>query len=321
MVLKNEPFLDQSAAFQKLVEAETKFFASQFLCPVLKGQSVTVRIAGVVMRFAVTPKTFEGWGVFQPKDHKHARKVREANMQERQQYLDLFPALRLILCRKEGDQWLGIPAQQNDPRFCIKGLVPVRLGEELVLFDMIRTRFDGTNCWFETVDPKHSARHALYLREQLNQLTEPDKLELPGLTVEERDAYLMAYGPAIAADIESKKDQQEERIKAALGVAGATYQSYIERGNTYTVEYLVNNERHRSVVSKETLAVESAGICLSGGDHQFDLTSLVSVIAEGQRRHHIVRVGDNRGGDIAASMSREAYENMYGRGHDEDDDS
>src|SRR5260370_91265 len=85
------------------------------------------------------------------------------------------------------------------------------------------------------------------------------------ILVRQPDAYLMAYGSAIAADLEARRDNQEERIKAALGKAGARYQSYIERGDTYTVEYLVGRERHRSVVKKNNLEVQSAGICLSGG--------------------------------------------------------
>ncbi len=293
--------------FDKLASEENAFFNKHFLSPVLRGVPIRVRIAGVVITFRTDPKNFQGWGVFRPVSHKIARFVRNTTMSERHTYLSLWPVLRLILCRRNGEQWFGIPATQADTRFRVAGLAPVRFVEEVQLFEAVQTRFDGVNCWFEGVDEKHSPRNAAYLRESLVNLVEPDKLELTGLSLEERDAYLMAYGPALEADIESKKDKQEERIKLALFKAGAQYQSYIERGNTYTVEYMVDGNKHRSVVDKETLAVESAGICLSGGDKDFDLQSLVSVIRQGHRGHRIVRVGNNYG------------DHNYGPQEDQDD--
>jgi hypothetical protein len=59
------------------------------------------------------------------------------------------------------------------------------------------------------------------------------------------------------------------------------------------VTYEIEEERHQSVVAADTLRVEAAGICLSGGDREFDLQSLVGVVGEGVRRDLIVRVGDN----------------------------
>lgn len=264
-----------------------------------KGVKETIkRPTGDVLRYRfINNKFVTDFGKVDGSIHTYngARFVREPNMGERQAYLNLFPVLRLILCRREGEQWVGIPANQADTRFKVAGLVPVRLVDEVQVFEVIQTRFDGANCWFDSVDSGHSPKTAVYLRESLTKLLEPDKLELHGLTQEERDAYLMAYGPALEADVEAKKDRQEERIKLALFKAGALYRSYKERDNTFTIEYNVDGERHISVVNKETLAVESAGICLSGGDKNFDLQSLVGVIREGMGRRRIVRVGNNYG--------------------------
>jgi CYTH domain-containing protein len=278
--------------FEKLAKAEEAFFQSEFICPVLRNKPVRIRIAGVIVNLTV--KNHQGWGVFRPNSYKSAIFVRNPTLAERNQYLELFPVLRLILCRRINDQWFGIPANHADTRFIIKGLAPINLVEEVQLFEVIQTRFDGMNCWFDALDNRHPSKNSVYLRDSLNALLEPAKLTIPGLTQEEKDAYLMAYGPALAADIELRKDQKEERIKAALGRAGAQYRSYIERGNTFTIEYAVGRENHRSVVDKNSLAVQSAGICLSGGDRAFDLQSLVGVIREGQRRRAIVRVGDNQ---------------------------
>ena len=43
----------------------------------------------------------KGWWVLQPTSHREAKTVRVVTMAERQAYLDLFPTLRLILCRRD----------------------------------------------------------------------------------------------------------------------------------------------------------------------------------------------------------------------------
>lgn len=282
--------------FDKLAAEESSFFTSQFLSPVLKGNSIRVRIAGVIVNLKVTrPKDFNGWGIFSALTYKTCRFVREPNMVEKGNYLKLFPVLRLILCRNEDNMWMGIPSHQSDTRFKIVGMVPVQLVSEVQLFDTIYARFDGINCWFEQIDPKHSLKAANYLRESLVHFLEPEKLSLTGLTLEEKDAYLIALGRALETSIEAKRNREEERIKSALHRAGARYQSYIDRGDTYTIEYAVNGHMHRSVVKKNDLSVEVAGICLSGGDRVFDLQSLVGVIREGENRGRIVRVAIDNG--------------------------
>jgi hypothetical protein len=301
--------------FDKLAAEETAFFNSQLFSPVLKGKPIRVRIAGIIVTLSVTkPKNFEGWGVFAPISAKTARFVREPNMTEKQSYFNLFPALRLILCRHSNDQWFGIPANQSDTRFKITGTVPIQLCTEVQMFDMVKVRFDGTNIWFEQIDPRHSLKHSAYMRESVIKFLEAPKLELSGLTIEERDAYLIALNDALAADAEAKRDKQEERIQKALALTGATYQSYIERGDTFTIEFMVGRERHRSVVKKENLAVESAGICLAGTDRNFDLQSLVGVIREGQRNRRIVRVGENRqfGNPNDYGYEQEDYDRQLG---------
>lgn len=313
--------------FNKLASAEDAFFNSQLFSPVLKGKPIRVSIAGILVTLQVTkPKNFEGWGVFAPLNYKTARFVREPNMAEKEQYFRLFPGLRLILCRNENGIWCGIPANKGSTRFHIQGAVPIRLASEVQMFDTVRCRFDGENVWFEQVDPRANPRTAIYLRECVGKLLEPKKLEFLGLTQEERDAYQIGYGIALAADIEAKRDKQEERIKDALQRAGAKYQSYIERKDTYTIEYTVDGSKHRSVVKKDNLAVESAGICLAGTDKNFDLQSLVGVIRQGQRRGGVVRVGDNRQpGDGRYGYTQEAYDQQvvdrpWEHNFDRDDD-
>jgi hypothetical protein len=273
--------------FEKLEAQENNFLNSQFLSPVIKNTPVRVRIANIILNFKISkPKNFTGWGVFTPINYKEAKLIRQPNLTEKQQYLELFPCIRFVLCRKIEENWFGVPAYQSDSRFKITGTVPIFLLEEIQIFDTIQTRFDGSVFWFESQDYKKNQQTANYLRESLQNEIEPKNLSFTGLTQEEKDAYLISFND----EVESKKDKNEEKIKNALEHAGAKYRSYIERNSTYTIEYSVDNEIHHSVINKNTFQVQSAGICLSGGDRAFDITSLVGVIKEGRRNHRIVRV-------------------------------
>jgi hypothetical protein len=286
----------------RLADAEQQFLGSEFLAPMLRGGQAQVRIAGVVCKLKVQPSNFEGWGVFRATSHTTAELVRPARLAERQRYLELFPLLRLILCRKEGERWLAIPAHQADSRFRIRGLLPVRLVEEAQLFEVIESRFDGAACWFERLDSRRDPAAAAYLREALREMLPPEQLGRPGLTAEERAAYTVGY----AQRLEAERDRTEERLREALAHAGAELLGYLERDDSYRVEYEVDGRRQVSVVARDDLAVLVAGICLSGEDAHFDLQSLVGVLREGQDRGGVLPIGrDNEG------MEEEQYWDVH----------
>jgi len=271
-----------SNLFDKFAAEEEAFFGSTFMAPVLRGQPILVRISGITMTLKVRPKNFEGWGVFRSNDQRLARRVREATLSEKREYLDIWPRLSLVVCH-QGDKVLGVPATDNDPRFKIQGFVPIALPEEVRVFDTVDVRFDGKNMWFDGHSSFRNARFADQLRNMLAEETEPDKVEISGLSSSERAAYKFAYD----AEIESKRDRKEDRLRYAVERSGAQFRSYTERGNTYTVEMMVDGRTYRPVLDKETLTCTSSGICLSGGDRAFDLQSLVGVFREGQDRRLI----------------------------------
>jgi hypothetical protein len=287
---------DVNDALTRLAAAEERFLASEFLAPVMRGSQVQVRIAGVICLLKIHAPEFEGWGVFRPTSHSEARLVRPAGLAERQRYLELFPLVRLILCGRKDEEWLALPAHKADSRFRIEGLVPVRFVEDAQLFEMIETRFDGNQFWYAGSDSRWDPATAAYLRQALDQMVHPEKLSRPGLTAEERTAYATNYWPRYEASEEARRSREEQRLRGALEHAGAELKGYVERHDVYTVTYEVDGQRHVSAISKKDLAVQVAGICLSGADANFDLQSLVGVIREGQSEHGLVRVGrENRG--------------------------
>jgi hypothetical protein len=290
----------------RLAAIEQHALTSDFLAPMVRGGVVQVRIAGVICRFQPEPPDFEGWGVFRPASATTARLVRPARLLERKQYLDLLPLVRMIVCGRDGGGWKAIPAHQGDARFRFEGLVDVRLVEEAQLFDVVRVRCDGTQCWYEGPDPRHDPATAAYLRAAIARGDDPAQLDRPGITAEERTAYGLNYWPRVLAEQQARRDRIEERLRAALRHAGAELKEYLERDDVYRVAYEVDGQRHLSVVRKNDLAVQVAGICLSGADHQFDLQSLVGVVREARDSGAVVAVGQDQGG-----MAEDDYWNVH----------
>jgi hypothetical protein len=299
---------DVTDALNRLAAAEERFLAGEFLAPALRGSDVQVRIAGVICRLKIEPRDFEGWGVFKPTSHSAARLVRPARLAERERYLQLFPLVRLILAGRADDQWLALPAHQADRRLRLEGPVPVRLVEDAQLFEVIECRFDGQQFWYAAPDARRDPAMATYLRQALEQMVGPDQLARPGLTAEERAAYAAQYRPRYEASEELRRNREEDKLRQALAHAGAEFKDYLERQDVYTVTYEVDGQRHVSVVSKKDLAVQVAGICLSGEDEHFDLQSLVGVIREAQAEGGFVRVGDDNQG-----MREEDYWRVHPR--------
>jgi hypothetical protein len=237
----------------------------------------------------VEPADFEGWGAFEAVAQDRAKLLRPMTMTERRRYLALFPPVRLILCRRNGDEWLGLPASQADARFSIEGLVPVRFVEDADTFETVVTRFDGGQFWFDSPDDRADPAAPPMMREALAKLVEPKDVHRPGLTREQRTAYALVYRDRLEAMLQDERHRAESRLRLALEHAGAELRDYREHGDVYRVSYEVDGSRHTSVVRKNDLGVVTAGICLSGRDQTFDLVSLIGVLREGAEAGRIVR--------------------------------
>jgi hypothetical protein len=299
---------DVDKLLNRFAKQEDDFLNRQFLAPALRGGIVRVRIAGVVCRIRVEPADFAGWGVFQPLSHTEAILARPATLAERRDYLELFPLIRLIVCRRSGPVWYGSAASLADTRIHVEGLAPIDLADEVQLFDTVCTRYDGARFWFDELDLRSDPSLSANLREAFHERREPKDLQRRGLTAEQRAAYELSYWDIArvseTADAEgadpgrrgtrhprrgrdatdlSESDAVRHRLRESLSHAGAQLVDYLERADSFRVTFSVGDQHYTSSVDKDDLTVQVAGICLSGEDRKFDLSSLVGVLREGGR--------------------------------------
>jgi len=263
----------------KMEAAENQFLDTEFIAPVLPQGQVRVRIAGVICTLQVKGQPKPGWAFLKPLSFDQAKICGKPGLGQIKAYLELFPAVRLILLSRGRHYQTAWPAHAGDSRFNSKRAVRVFLAESVEPFCQIIARFDGSQFWFQETDRQRNPSVAAYLRAALTKAVKPVDLRKATLTKEERQAYTRVFEAVAAARL----DVRETRISHALAHSGARLASYIEREDAYTVSFEIDGYQHRSTVRKDDLTVLSAGICLDGQDRRFDLNSLVGVIREGRR--------------------------------------
>ena len=275
-----------SNLISRLAAEESQFLRASFLAPMKKHGAVAVRIAGATCRMRVKPHDFEGWGVFRPVSYILARLERESTLTERANYLKLFPAVQFVLTLKE-EIWLGKPARLGDQRFSFDGLIQIDGVDDAELFDTVVARFDGSRFWFDQIDANADPSVAAYLREAILPMVDPRLINRPGLTPEQRMAYVANHTERLRVQLANARATGEYRLRHAVEHAGAELRQFSELRDVYRVSYTVHGRRHTSVIRKNDLSVQSAGICLSGQDMKFDLASLVSILRAGQQQGEI----------------------------------
>jgi len=268
----------------KLAEEEARLLKTLFLAPCVPGGSIRTRIFNLVYTFSAEPRKFEGWGLFKPLDVKRAKLVEEAGLPQIDRYLKLFKPFRVRLVFKmQGLTWLAYPVNESDARQRLGKVLPlpVRLVSEGARFEQVVARWDGASWWFEESDRRADPLVAEQLQNAFNEEVLPENLRFKGITPEMRSAYELALqgSAAFRARLQQKRD--EDRLRGALALSGASLRGYQERGDYWLVEWsTADGEHHSSAISKESLTVISAGICLDGFDRDFDLQSLVGVIEQ-----------------------------------------
>lgn len=281
--------------FDRLQAQETALVGTRVLAPIVGGRRVTVKVAGVACQLAIDNQA-RGWSVLEVVSTQRAKWLRVASLLEREKYLALLPAVRFIALERMGEIWLSVAAHAGDARFRLNGIAPIRGAQSanVQMFETIIARFDGTHFWFEKLDTRHSPAIAEYLRTSLAEPIAPDALNKKGLSAEERAAYALAlYGPPEPEAVETihaatasvnplllNPNTPDGRLAQSLQHAGGRLISWMDRGDAYTVTYQFGEQTHTSTVRADDLSVMTSGICLSGRDRDFDLTSLIGVMNE-----------------------------------------
>lgn len=269
-----------------------------FVCPVYRNRWVATRIDKIVYRFKIRAMN-PGWYRFQPITQNKARKIGEAYLAETEAYLRIFNKLRLIMIRRKGDLIFGIPFKGNRFGFESTQIFPVYLAlDDMALdFDEILCRFDGANVWYDQVPMNNDPARSEYLRDALSRHTKPTDINYQGLRLEDKIAYGVRYQLMLEDEERLRKSEEAKlmqntqyRLMRAVEHGGGVFEGYSERGSNFSVTYTIEGETYTSTIAKDrNLTVLSAGFCLSGGDRDFDLPSLMSVIREGQNKDLIYR--------------------------------
>ena len=207
---------------------------------------------------------------------------------------------------------MGSAASLADARFRIDGEVPIELPEEIQTFETLQCRFDGGRLWFDRLDMQADPMLGEYLRSELAQKTPPTELDRPGMKPEHRAVYELNYfvrhlqkaAERRAIKRWSPRDDIAGRLGETLSHAGAKLLDYVERNDGCRVTFTVDGQRYTSSVNKDDLSLQVAGVCLSGEDAKFDLSSLVGVLREGDTQGDLLRIGGEE-------MSEEEYWDIH----------
>lgn len=291
----------------QIAAQESQLVDTQFLAPCVPGGLVRTAVCNIVYTFTPQPPDFEGWGIFVPIDGKTAAVVEEANLPQLAEYLKLLKPWRLRLAYLwHGQTWLAYPVNESDmqQRLGVAKPVLVHLVTEATAFELIMARFDGAAWWFDQIDRRAEPQAAEQLKESLRQVKLPEAVRFAGMTPEMLTVYDLALRQSEAYQVQQEAAQRQQRaqprqhrrdqiprpprrrqrtdegrLRKALQMGGGDLQAFRDQGEFWQVEWITGNgERHTSAISKGDLTVISSGICLSGGDRNFDLQSLVGVI-------------------------------------------
>jgi hypothetical protein len=265
------------------LSADERFLLNtRFLAPCVRRGKVQTRLQGLTYTFTSRPEDYEGWGVFSPVSVSVAKLSEEPGLPLVFQYLSLFKFIRARLAyRLRGRTWLAYPMNDSDAMQRLGSIRPfaVHLVADGTQFESVTSRYDGNAFWFESIDRSADPLIDEQLRNDLKRVTSPQQLRFKGLTPEMRATYELAFQQTAEFRRKETQHRDQTRLREALQVAGGELTSFRDRGRYWTVHWTTSRgEQLTSAISKSDLTVISSGICLSGRDRDFDLTSLVGVI-------------------------------------------
>jgi len=258
---------------------EEEFLKSTFLAPVYKGGRVRTSVANLTSVLQVKHAK-PGWAIIKPTSLIEAKVVRRPSHGELLKYLTKLPRVSFILSARHDSTWFGFPSYTYHSIFGNLETLNLRQVNVVTIlpglqFDQVVTGHDGKHFWYLSPDYKRHPGVGDYLRKALKRRVPPKDIKFPSLTPQEKKVYRIA--------LELEKEPIETLLEKAVSHAGGKFDSYSDRGDLYLVSFTVDGEKVGATIKKD-LQVISAGFCLDGGDKDFDLASLVSVVRERQEQ-------------------------------------
>jgi hypothetical protein len=263
----------------KLVKHEQTLHGQTFFAPLTMDGKARLRVQGLVYELQVK-NAQPGWWLCRIMDACTAKLIGDAELWQRGEYLQLWPALRLVLLEQlEHGAWLALPYNPSDAlqRFGIAGPVIVQLVEGGQLFERVIGRVDGSTIWYDDHDRRSDPWIAENLRTSF--AAEQESHGVAGVGAGENAAYLLLLSRHNMQRGKTATVAIEQRLRDALHMGGARLLGYETTDYDIRVTWERSGQRNVTLVDPQ-LGVVSAGICLSGEDQRFDLTSIVDVVGD-----------------------------------------
>lgn len=281
----NNNYLD---ALSRVQEAEAKEKSQQFLAPVVRRGRVRLSVCGIVKDYRLFKHDFEGWGIFRISTNNpdKVHLVEEAPPAMVRDYCKQLLTAPFTLIDEIDGAWYGLQQSTGKRGLLVETPVEIKLLQRPAQFASVIAGFDGTNFWY-AAPGKRPPKVAQVLREHLAADLPEDKLAVSGLLQADRVAYKMNLLRKIpkSAYLPNSGMSEKERIELALQQAGARLDSFWGNNQTVASVRFEHEGVMRTVtVRRDNLTVVSSGICLSGRDSDFDLTSVVGVLGSKTRR-------------------------------------
>jgi len=273
----------------------------RILAPIVEAKQhwVTTIIEGTSYRLRVR-KAEPGWWKLRPLNDHEAEVLNRPKPYEVAGYLRQIPAIRVIVVWRLGERsWLVYPSNAGDARQrdwpsapgapTRERYVPRPQPLHLVTapavrpFDVLVVRMLDGALLYDEYD-----RRTLWapLADELRSCLERQEWEpsIRGLTPElqatlslHRHRFLLEEKRMIEQEEAQRRGTLEGRLRVALEYSGAVLRAWTELGEGYEVVWEHEGEEYRTVI-RQDLFVESAGICLSGRDSDYDLSAIVHVM-------------------------------------------
>jgi hypothetical protein len=271
--------MDAIRLIRALAARERALRGREFLAPLRRDCRARVRIQELIYELIVAGAQ-PGWWICRVCDGHSAEVVAEALAWQRGEYLALWPVLRMVLLEPlAGRDWLALPYNPAAAmqRFGFAGPHIVSLVEGGQPCERIIARVEGATLWYDAPDRRADPQIAEQLRAALSEeCAEPD---VAHLGAGERAAYELLLAARHQAHIAIEERRLAGELRAALTITGARLLGYERVGAQVRVFWEREGARNVTLVDPD-LTVAAAGICLSGQDRRFDLTSIVGVVRD-----------------------------------------